>query len=60
MNWFLYVGGYIIFWVVSAVFDPFAYVLKSNCSDMAKNYSVILHTIASLFIWIWICWKFVN
>ena len=57
MNWLVYIGGGFIFMLLSIV------SFNSICSSAAEGIAVVFRVgwvIATLFIWIWLCWKFIK
>ena len=60
MNWFLYIGGGIVFMVVWCCLFR-SYIINVDSLDPANPAHSLFITgifaVAPLSIWIWICWK---
>lgn len=63
MNWLMYLGGGWLF-VNAVMYRIFNFKVKLK-ADSVFGFAcvmgqVVCHFLASIFVWIWLCWKFVK
>ena len=59
MNWFMYIGGGIIFLWFSLVLLK-SFFLSDIPLDEVGRYMVFVWAFASILIWVWVCWEFIK
>lgn len=59
MNWLLYLGGgWLWFILVYGIYNSFITINKGN--KEVEGIARLISIISILFVWIWLCWRFVK
>lgn len=65
MNWLIYIGGGLVFWIFSTsklkgLVDYYSIEkgLKEKCG--ISIFLALVITLSPIMVWIWICWKFIR